>query len=58
MKQAGDTLRSSTLSTPVTDVSDATCHMGEDAIGFSLTRIQSAESHIILEDEFIIREST
>jgi len=57
-----DTPWSGLLCTPVTVVSEATYRMGEEAIKLLLQRIQAAEpqppEHIVLETEFIIRQST
>ncbi len=57
-----DTPWSAMLCTPVTVVSEATYRMGEEAIKLLLKRIRETEpqpaEHIVLETDFIIREST
>jgi len=57
-----DTPWSGLLSTPVTVVSEPTYQMGEAALKLLLKRIQATEpqppEHILLETEFIVRQST
>ena len=57
-----DTPWSDLLQIPITVVSEATYHMGEEALKLLLKRIKSAEplplQHVVLETDFIIRKST
>ena len=57
-----DTVWSSLLCTPLTVVSETTYRMGVEAINLLLNRMKNANevppTHIVLESEFIIRQST